>query len=188
MKNIFLDFDETITQTIDAFCRTYNMIYNDKEGFLMANPKEVKNWDFREQCTLLRGDDKFEIFEHDYLFENLKLFPNAREILQELSYQYNIIICTIGTFKSISKKTIWISENLPMIKDGIFIKNKCEGFDKSVVDMKNSIFIDDHEENLFISNAKLKICFGEKYNWNKGWDGIRAYNWLEIRDIILSNK
>ncbi len=33
--------------------------------------------------------------------------------------------------------------------------------------MKESIFIDDHSDNLLSTNDEHKICFGKEYDWNK---------------------
>lgn len=45
--------------------------------------------------------------------------------------------------------------------------------------------IDDLSKNLKTSNATHKICFGEKFNWNKDWDGIRCQTWYDIKRILL---
>ena len=57
--------------------------------------------------------------------------------------------------------------------------------DKSHIDMSDSIFIDDSYKNLATSNAKEKICFGDKYSWNEQWEGKRLLNWMEVRDYLL---
>lgn len=51
--------------------------------------------------------------------------------------------------------------------------------------MKNSIFIDDHSENLLSSDAKLKICFGKELDWNKNWTGQRCFDWREVKKLLL---
>ena len=57
--------------------------------------------------------------------------------------------------------------------------------DKSCIDMGDGILIDDSAKNLEQSNASLKICFGDIYEWNKTWNGIRLKNWMDIRNYLL---
>lgn len=52
-------------------------------------------------------------------------------------------------------------------------------------DMEGGIIIDDVASNLESSNASLKICFGKVYPWNEKWEGIRAYDWLEVSTMLL---
>ena len=50
--------------------------------------------------------------------------------------------------------------------------------------MSDGIFVDDSAQNLFTSNAKVKICFGDEYEWNKNWNGIRCFNWCELYNLL----
>lgn len=90
---------------------------------------------------------------------------------------------------NISYKSQWIKNNLSFINNVILISSAVGvngiKMDKSIVNMKNSIFIDDHIENLLRSNAELKICFGKEYKWNDNWMGQRCFNWKEIEKILL---
>jgi len=54
--------------------------------------------------------------------------------------------------------------------------------DKSSVDMSNGIFIDDVEDNLFSSNAKLKVLYENIPNadWNSKWRGERIKSWYDV--------
>ena len=50
--------------------------------------------------------------------------------------------------------------------------------------MSNAIFLDDSADNLYGSNAPIKVCFGRLYPWNESWDGDRCYNWLDFKQYI----
>lgn len=41
-------------------------------------------------------------------------------------------------------------------------------------------------KNLVTSNAKLKILYGDLYDWNKDWNGIRKWNWYEVYDFLMN--
>lgn len=45
--------------------------------------------------------------------------------------------------------------------------------------------IDDVSKNLKTSNATHKICFGEIYDWNRNWNGIRYSSWYDIKRMFL---
>jgi len=57
--------------------------------------------------------------------------------------------------------------------------------DKSIVDMKNAIFIDDVLSNLESSNAKYKIVFGDEYEWNITNKHGRCFNWTDVETLLL---
>ena len=107
----------------------------------------------------------------------------AKEILDELKDNYDITIVSSGYSPNLRAKEIWIRKNLPYC-DFIGVNLK-EYKDKSHVDMSSDvIFIDDSANNLITSNAKLKICFGDKYPWNKDWTGIRCANWNDVHNFL----
>jgi hypothetical protein len=62
--------------------------------------------------------------------------------------------------------------------------------DKSLVNMQNSIFIDDMPQNLESSNAKYKILFGREYEWNKGDNRqhIKCLDWDRVYDTCMKIK
>jgi 5'(3')-deoxyribonucleotidase len=113
--------------------------------------------------------------------------PNAKEVLKELNNKYNIIICSIGTNMNLSRKAKWINQYLPFIKNCILINNGNSLMDKSIVNMKDGILIDDVGSNLISSNAKYKICFGKIFPWNAELpqDYIRIADWKDIENYLL---
>ena len=127
-----------------------------------------------------------DIFASDAFFENLEfLNESTYEALRKLSERYEVILVTIGTFENIALKTQWIAENLPFIKECIFIVNNGCKMDKSTINMHGGIFLEDHYSNLKSSNASTKICVGKTYSWNEKWDGIRCETWDDIITLLL---
>lgn len=187
MKKLFLDFDCTIVDAIKTYCNVYNMHYKQLEGFKEADYTKVNRYDLKDQCHLV--DHQENIFSTQEYFNHLEFMPYAREVIERLGSKYELIICSIGTLDNISYKAQWIKNNLPFIKNVILISSAvgASGIktDKSVVNMKDSIFIDDHSENLFSSNAELKVCFGKEYVWNNSWTGQRCFHWKEVEKLLL---
>jgi len=183
-QNLFVDMDNTIIDTTTAFCKTYNYMYKYEPNFKMANPEESKRWDFKDVCTLI--DSSEEIFNSEHFFRVVMSFPNATKILGQLKQKYKIIIVSIGGWKNIAYKSLYIKFELPFIDDAILIHNQDCAMNKSLVNMEDGIFIDDVKGNLDSSNAKLKICYGKKYDWNKDWKGVRCGNWQEVSNLLLN--
>ena len=178
-QKLFLDFDNTIVDTMYAFCEQYNDIYKYNSNFKRANPKKVKHWNFKTQCPLQLGETE-DLFSRKKLWEYMRLYSNAESSLKELSKKYDITIISIGTAENVAHKSIWIKQNLPMIKDVILIRNEGVKMDKSSINMEGATFVDDVKSNLDSSNASRKILFGKKYEWNKDWTGEWAKDWLDL--------
>ena len=183
MKNkLILDFDGVISDSILSFCTVYNNKYKDNPLFKKADHNKLQRWDCTDECPLEKKAEV--IFSSKEFFDNLEFMENAKEYVEKLSQSFHIIICSIGTFENISHKSLWIRDNMPFIKDTILITNGDCYMDKSIVNMKDSIFIDDNALNLDSSNADIKICFGKEFPYNKDWKGSRRVDWESMYNLI----
>jgi 5'(3')-deoxyribonucleotidase len=187
MKKLYLDFDCTIADSVKTYCSVYNLSYREKQGFKEADYNKVNRYDLKDQCHLV--DHQETIFSNEEFFKHLEFMPHAKEVIERLGSKYDLAICSLGTLDNISYKAQWIKNNLPFIKNVILVSSAVAisgiKMDKSSVNMKDSIFIDDHAENLLSTNAELKICFGKKYEWNKSWTGQRCFDWREVEKLLL---
>lgn len=181
---LFLDFDCTIIDSIKAYCDVYNELFKHHPEFKQANWWQCEKYNLSDVCPLVKEPN--DIFANKMFFEQCEFInDNTKDIIQKLSEEYKIVICSIGRPKNISYKVLWIEENLPFITNYVMITNDTCKMDKSIVDMNNAIFIDDVSANLFSSNAKYKICFGDIYEWNCDWQGKRCFNWTDIERLLL---
>jgi len=181
---LFIDVDGTIIDSIKAFCDTYNELFKNHPNFKKAQWWEVETWNFSDQCPLVHNVE--DIFANELFFKYAEFINgNTKETIEKLCYKYEVVICSIGTLQNIAYKSLWLKENLPCVKEYVFLVNDGCNMDKSIIDMNNSIFIDDVKSNLDSSNAKLKICFGDEYEWNKEWQGIRCCNWTDIYKLLI---
>lgn len=181
-RKFIIDLDSTIANSHQAYCDAYNQMYKDHRDFKEADGNCVERWDLSCQCPLEKNVGN--IFGNNLFFDNLKPFPNAVEELLKLSEEYELIICSIGDFNNISYKSQWIKNNLPFIKTAILLSNEGCKADKSIVNMKDCLFMDDHASNLYGSNAEIKLCFGKKFVWNEMWEGNWVTSWENAYDRI----
>ncbi len=186
-RRLFLDYDLTIVDSITAFAKTYNELYKHHEDFVPADPNKITSYDFRCICPLLDNEAKTTIWEHQTFFNFVDFMDdNTLSVLEKLSKKYELVICSIGVPKNISLKALWIEKHLPFIENYVLINNGngCT-MNKSIVNMKGGIIVDDIPSNLESSNADEKILFGKEYSWNRGWYGERCSSWKELGERLL---
>lgn len=187
---LFLDFDNTIVDTIAAVVSLYNEDYVNHDGFVAINPKDVTSWEFTE-CNLATYEEIDMYFGDKRFFQRVKLYPSAGQVLRSLSHRYDITIVSHVYASNLKLKEEWIKDKL--FKE--IFDNSCNAEfigvnwethnDKSHVDMSNSIFVDDSIRNLETSSAKYKILYGEYMDWNNtNIEFIRCKNWLDLNNQI----
>ncbi len=187
-QKLFLDFDNTICNSIQSFCSVYNIFYQDQTDFKPAIWQDVKMWNFLDQCPILEGDKEkvHNIFEHNLFFNNLELMDDCtREVIEKLCEKYTVIVASIGTPLNIARKSLWLRDNLPCIKDYVLLVNDGNVMCKELVNMESAVFLDDVVSNLDSVNAKHKIIFGKEYIWNLGSSYERCMNWTDVGRLLL---
>lgn len=144
----------------------------------------MKTWEFKE-LNCATKEYIISYFDQPRFFNQIEYMDNAHEVLSDLIDEgYEICIVSMGTAQNLLGKEIWLKENLPNVK---FIGCNLDTYrDKSHIDMSDGILIDDEKRYLDNSNASVRICFGDKYEWNKEWQGIRCYNWYEVKKYLES--
>lgn len=188
MKKLFIDFDNTIVNSSKAYCKVYNDLFKNMYKYTYIDWKDIQEYNIMKYCTLANKFSK-SLFDTENFFKELEFIDNdTKNVLRELCRIYDVSICTIGTLDNIYHKSKWIKENLPFIKNCIFItQGKKEGIikhDKSMIDMSNSIFIDDNLDCLDSSNAKRKFVFGRIVEYNINSNYTRILNWAALYTLL----
>jgi len=185
---LILDFDGTIIDTIQSYTDVYNELYCNHPQFKTAEAHLVNQYNMKDQCPLV--DNVLDIFEHELFFKFAELInDNTYEVLEKLNRKYTPIVCSIGTPRNIAYKACWLEKKLPFIKDYVLISNPTCYMNKSIVNMEDSIFLDDIPSNLMSSNCNEedKYLFGKRYPWNDEslWNGNWCRDWIEVGDRLL---
>lgn len=180
-RDLYIDFDGVIVNTIKSIVSLYNEDFKYYKNFKPINWVDINSWNFKE-CTCATSEYINTYFNQQRFFDRLTYMDWAKEILDELKDEYNIIIVSSGYSPNLKAKELWIKENLPYCKFiGVNLKKHK---DKSHIDMNEGIFLDDSINNLLTSNALINICFGDVYPWNEDWEGFRCKNWHDIRTFL----
>lgn len=182
---IFCDFDNTIVNTIATITSLYNEDFKFYDEFLPIKWWEVNSWEFKE-CNCCTREYINTYFNQPRFFNKLTYMDWAKETLEELKNEYEIIIVSMGDTPNLKLKKLWIKENLPYCKFvGVNFK---DGNDKSSIDMSEGILLDDSSKNLSTSNVLINVCFGDVCSWNEDWNGIRCNNWNDFKKFLKGDK
>lgn len=162
---IFFDFDNTLVNSTKAFIDVYNLLYQDN-----IDSTSIHNYDFSPQIKLEKNQI-VQIFSSTIFYDKLKIFDGVEKFLKKLhdSNLFEVIMVTNCSCNSISKKIEYLkNSNLDQyINSKIYLDvNKCA--DKSLINMHNAIFIDDHLDNHKTSNAEIKCAYisNKNQNWS----------------------
>ncbi len=172
---ILVDFDQTIVPSSEVIFE----VYKQETGYEGEyNPNH--SWNFEGLLPKEYVPREINLFCEKVFYDNLKPFPNAIRVLEELSKDNEVIIVTKHNVKGREYKTKWVEDNLPFAK-----LVYTETFDKSCVE--GSILIDDKLECLesVKDSVKYRICYGN-YMWNTEWDGTRCLDWLSVKEELTN--
>lgn len=183
LKSIYLDYDGVIVNTVETIVSLYNEDFKYYKKFKFVPWYQVYTWNFTEcNCASKKYIDTY--FNTPRFFHRLQFMePCTKDIIYKLREVYNVKIVSMGKHANLKLKEEWIEKNLPGIE---FVGLDLKKFkDKSSIDMKDGLLLDDNEKMLFNSNAFEKVCFGDKYGWNDGWYGPRLHNWSDVERYLL---
>ena len=173
---IFLDFDNTIVDTNDSLCKYLSQVYHKD-----ISTKDIIKYDL-SNVIKLSIEELSNIFSSDLLFNNLQPYPGVRYVLHELkkSNLFEIYLVSNSSEESTKQKLKWLKEtNLDKYFDGKIFLNINKPFDKSLINMKDSIFVDDHKFNHETSNATYKYSYVKHPDVKATW-----YPW-DNKDVTL---
>ena len=173
--NIFIDFDNTIVNSTKAFIQVYNEKFDASVNYL-----DVENYDFSPLINLDK-EEICKIFSSYDFYRELELFYGVEDVLNYLkeSNLFNIILVTNCSADSIKEKIDYLKRNdLDKYFDSKIYLDSGKPYDKSIINMHNSILIDDHRENHLYSNAKFKLCYRclDNQNWCPNSDEAIIFN------------
>lgn len=183
---VYLDFDNTLVDSNSAMVYLLNQEFGTKKEY-----KDLKKYDFKDLFPELTDEHCEELFGDWRLFSLLEFFDNCFETLNYFKKRCNYSLVTYGNKYNLSAKKIWCERYLPFLKE-LHLLEYVPGdinYDKSMIDMSDGIFIDDHIDYLRSSNAKVKILFRNNHDgdWNEinNLDDVYVVNsWKEIYHII----
>ena len=181
--NIFIDFDDTITMSVENVVRIVNKRFGKN-----VKAEDIKEWDFSDVYPDIPLKDIVDIFGEDEFFQTLRLKEDVLPTLRRYGKYNTITIVSKVDMIAMKRKNDWIKEHLIDIGININFRGIPLGKSKGIVDMSGGIMIDDNAEFLKETNAKYKILYkcNRKFDEEQDWDGYVVHNWKEL-DALLKN-
>jgi 5'(3')-deoxyribonucleotidase len=184
-RKLYIDFDNTITNSSRAYAQTYNHLYSRFEGFQKCDPTQVEWWSLYRSCPLCEDVDI--IFSSDYFFKKLEFIePCVPDCIARLQQKYDVYIATIGITGNIKSKEDWLNKNLPDVKR-IYINNfECIP-DKSMLSFNDAILVDDSERILDSTGAsQTSLIMYDKLNPQRTYKYLSFSEWERLTGFLLS--
>ena len=179
---VYVDFDNTLVDSVSAFISRYNSLYNKK-----VKSETITSYSFDD--IKLSSDEVSRGFHSNFFFSELKLYPEALKSLTRMKQEgAELILITRGDAKNLAMKLEWLEKNhvvKDLFSDMIFTTNDMRNIK---VDMTDGILIDDLRVNHLNSNARYKYAYKDAEC--RKWfpipdDGVKIYSsWGMIADEI----
>lgn len=175
MLKISMDYDGTLTNTMELWCKKYNTLYNKNIGI-----NDIKKWDFYTDFGL-SDSQAFEIFDLVWLnWKDLKpLEKDQGKTIGKMTINNTVDLVTSVRDKHYNHVKNWLIENGIPYNDLVFSSHKYE--------LDYDIFIDDSPINARKVDEKGKTCLLYHQEWNKDVSGSnikRVYSLEEAREYI----
>lgn len=179
--NIYLDFDDTITESLQNLTRIVNKRYHKKVRW-----NDVGKWDFSDVYPDIPLGDIVKVFGEQEFFDTVYPKEYAILALHKLTKRNSAYVVSKCDHEASKRKHEWIKSNLNDMGINIQFTPVPLNGSKSMVDMSDGIFVDDNIKFLEETNAKYKIFFNNhrKFDVEQKWDGLEADNWYDLYDII----
>ncbi|MGS0525055.1 5' nucleotidase, NT5C type [Zobellia nedashkovskayae] len=171
---IFVDMDEVIADTYGAHIEIYNKEFKENLPLDIFHGSEVWHKVPEDRQQSVRDHARTRGF-----FRNLKLLPNAQEVLQKLHEKHDVFIASAAMQfpNSLEEKSEWLDEHLPFIP----WQNRILCGNKHI--LRGDVLIDDRSYNLKTFEGR-PLLFTSPHNVNtSGFE--RVNNWLEIAEKLL---
>lgn len=180
--NIYIDFDDTIVNSVENVIRIANKRYNQS-----VQVSDVDKWDFSYLYPNATRDEIISIFGEQEFFDTLHFKKNAILTLQKLSKR-NFLFVVTKTIDIASgfRKYQWIQKHLNAMNIPVEYIAVTTNKDKGIVDMDGGIMIDDNASYLRDTNATYKILYDNQreIDVNMDWDGLRVYDWQDVYKLL----
>ena len=150
--NIYIDFDDTITQSVENVIRIVNQRFNKN-----VKVQDIGEWDFSDVYPDIPLEDIVNVFGEEEFFRTLKFNDDVIPTLRKYTKYNNIIIVSKVDMSIIQRKFNWVKNHLIDIGINVEFYGVPLGKSKSIIDMSDGIMIDDNANFLKETNAKYKI-------------------------------
>ena len=169
-QKIFWDVDDVILNTSEALIEIINKKYRIPQGLEPKTVDDQKSWGYKSILRSFTEGQLFEILESDEFWKKVRINKDFKMLLDTgLLDNYDNVLVTKGTLTNLSLKIGYLKShglncNRDFTYDPIVIEAGESATDKSAIDMRGSIQIDDNITNLINTNARIKILIKNNHD------------------------
>lgn len=181
--NIYIDFDDTITNSIQALLAISNRRYGTSYKI-----EDVGDWNFKDIYPNIPLKEIVSIYDTDEFYNLLSIKRDALFVLRRFAKRNKIFIVTKVNKKSMVQKFQWIKEHIQNFGIDVELIGIPLNKSKGIVNMSEGIMIDDNVKFLNETNAKYKILFknNRKFDELQEWSGMSVTSWQELEKILYN--
>jgi 5'(3')-deoxyribonucleotidase len=171
IDKVYVDVDEVLLNSIEAVCQILNKRYNKD-----LHEKDIMSWNFKEYGEISEHEIE-DIFDSKEFFDIVTLNPSGVKMIKELlKRKLPVHLITKGRWQNIELKYDYLRNHGIVDDYNVHYTGIPLNRSKGAFDMANAIFIDDNQDNLYESNAYIKILCENNHgaDWNNRWNGLRV--------------
>lgn len=192
---LYIDADDTILNSSEVVIAILNKRYN------ISPPKTIKDlrdWRYRSIYKDVTIEEIQKIYESEEFYDMAAVNEVFLNFYKTNKKHFEIVIVTKGTDENLIKKEKFLKSVLgdEIRYVGLRMDQKTgecgqEDYDKSSVNMKYGIQIDDRTDALRNTNAPIKILYKHDSDttWNCGYENLENFyavdTWRQIVEILL---
>lgn len=164
-QTIFWDLDDVVFNSTEVVVNIINKNFREPNHLPPRSIQDVKDWGYKSIYAPLTQNQVHEIFKSQQFWDSIQVKQDFLNLAKSgVLSRYNNVIVTAGVNETFTKKKALLQRTLEdnnLSYDKIFSDffgiTDIHNFDKSVVDMRDGIQIDDAYFNLIDTNARCKI-------------------------------
>lgn len=156
---IYFDVDDTVFKSKELLVEYLNNYYDSTVDYT-----SIKDYSCKDQFPQATTEEIEHIFDDCDFYDEVKMYKGCKKLIKKLNKHHQVIFLTKGNPRNLFFKSLRLKEEFP---DNQII-TLSHGLDKNLIDMENSILIDDYGQYLENSLADITILFAA--------DGRNNYN------------
>lgn len=184
---IYIDCDDTITESSKTVIDILNKRYD-----LSKTIDDLGDWEYKTIVPGISSEEVCRIFNSEEFWDNITVKENFLTTYEKIKDTFDFVVVSMCEKENRYFKEKFLKRTLDLELIGIpFHEMECTTHDKSSVDMRGGIHIDDRMDCLETSTATIKILLQNHrpQRWNKpiaNIDNLYVVNdWYEIEKILL---
>jgi hypothetical protein len=164
--NLFVDADDTILNSSETIIDMLNEKYGIEPK---KTVEDLADWNYRSIQKNMTSEEVFKMYDSEEFFERVQIIKDFENFIWDNLDNLNVKIISKGHPINLALKADFFKREMPYSDFIPLLFNECHSFDKSSVDMRGGIQIDDRTDCLLSTNASIKILItnGRKLGWNK---------------------